>query len=254
MIQVHSSSAPSKCLFINCVINSFFQLFRCWNVLTTNMIFARVKKVWAIETARACCSLLLESQNTESQSPNICEFVPAPAFVYMLSNKEDRLCLMFTCWHIVYSPTLVSASWAPLSHRTSGCYITTAACLCERVQIFSAAALDIFCSGWGQLHVCPVSVPTGDCWPRRCGCLGRAGGAKLPVVAGVELRGPVLARHSALWSSRPGCGAAACGQLQRSFTVTEKAPTRAFSWLKVTTTAFTFKTLIMLNGHWSHGK
>ena len=29
----------------------------------------------------------------------------------------------------------------------------------------------------------------------------------------------------------------------RSFTITEKAPTRAFSWLKVPTSAFTFKTL-----------
>ena len=27
------------------------------------------------------------------------------------------------------------------------------------------------------------------------------------------------------------------------FTITEKAPTRAFSWLKVPTSAFTFKTL-----------
>ena len=29
----------------------------------------------------------------------------------------------------------------------------------------------------------------------------------------------------------------------RMFVITEKAPTRAFSWLKVATTAFTFKTL-----------
>ena len=36
-------------------------------------------------------------------------------------------------------------------------------------------------------------------------------------------------------------------------TITEKAPTRAFSWLKAATTAFTFKTLLrhtMLNGCW----
>ena len=30
----------------------------------------------------------------------------------------------------------------------------------------------------------------------------------------------------------------------RRFVITEKAPTRAFSWLKATTTAFTFKTLL----------
>ena len=31
---------------------------------------------------------------------------------------------------------------------------------------------------------------------------------------------------------------------QPVFTITEKAPTRAFSWLKVPTSAFTFKTLL----------
>ena len=30
----------------------------------------------------------------------------------------------------------------------------------------------------------------------------------------------------------------------RRFMITEKAPTRAFSWLKTATTAFTFKTLL----------
>ena len=30
----------------------------------------------------------------------------------------------------------------------------------------------------------------------------------------------------------------------RRFVITEKAPTRAFSWLKADTTAFTFKTLL----------
>ena len=30
----------------------------------------------------------------------------------------------------------------------------------------------------------------------------------------------------------------------RKFIITEKAPTRAFSWLKAATTAFTFKTLL----------
>ena len=30
---------------------------------------------------------------------------------------------------------------------------------------------------------------------------------------------------------------------QRVFTITEKAPSRAFSWLKAPTSAFTFKTL-----------
>ena len=34
-------------------------------------------------------------------------------------------------------------------------------------------------------------------------------------------------------------------------TITEKAPTRAFSWLKVATTAFTFKTLLRQLRHYA---
>ena len=48
-----------------------------------------------------------------------------------------------------------------------------------------------------------------------------------------------------------GCGLVGCGELSRAskksirrFVITEKAPTRAFSWLKAATTAFTFKTLL----------
>ena len=43
----------------------------------------------------------------------------------------------------------------------------------------------------------------------------------------------------------------------RRFVITEKAPTRAFFWLKAATTAFTFKTLLkdtMLNRCWPYGK
>ena len=35
------------------------------------------------------------------------------------------------------------------------------------------------------------------------------------------------------------------------FTITEKAPTRAFSWLKAATTAFTFKTLLRHYAKWA---
>ena len=37
----------------------------------------------------------------------------------------------------------------------------------------------------------------------------------------------------------------------RRFVITEKAPTRAFSWLKVVTTAFTFKTLLRHYAKWA---
>ena len=36
-------------------------------------------------------------------------------------------------------------------------------------------------------------------------------------------------------------------KVREDFTITEKAPTRAFSWLKVPTKSFTFKTLL---GHY----
>ena len=46
--------------------------------------------------------------------------------------------------------------------------------------------------------------------------------------------------------SRPmhGAGTSASKRSIRRFVITEKAPTRAFSWLKAATTAFTFKTLL----------
>ena len=37
----------------------------------------------------------------------------------------------------------------------------------------------------------------------------------------------------------------------RRFVITEKAPTRAFSWLKAATTAFTFRTLLRLYAKWA---
>ena len=38
---------------------------------------------------------------------------------------------------------------------------------------------------------------------------------------------------------------------QSVFTITEKAPTRAFSWLKVPTSTFTFKTLLRHYAKWA---
>ena len=48
-------------------------------------------------------------------------------------------------------------------------------------------------------------------------------------------------------AARPGLGWVAVSASKssiRRFVITEKAPTRAFSWLKAATTAFTFKTLL----------
>merc|ERR1711986_46394 len=54
------------------------------------------------------------------------------------------------------------------------------------------------------------------------------------------------------WGGEEGVGPAAVSKCFkklhpnciRRFVITEKAPTRAFSWLKAATTAFTFKTLL----------
>ena len=40
-------------------------------------------------------------------------------------------------------------------------------------------------------------------------------------------------------------------QKHEDFTITEKAPTRTFSWLKVPTSAFTFKTLLRHYAKWA---
>ena len=69
---------------------------------------------------------------------------------------------------------------------------------------------------------------------------------------------------SELWELRPslprccdGCeNNSAWKSSIRRFVITEKAPTRAFSWLKAATTTFTFKTLLRhyANGTLTHGK
>ena len=49
------------------------------------------------------------------------------------------------------------------------------------------------------------------------------------------------------WRRKEGAGVVLCSAPsvpQPVFTITEKAPTRAFSWLKEPTSAFTFKTLL----------
>ena len=46
------------------------------------------------------------------------------------------------------------------------------------------------------------------------------------------------------WSGGAHCAGSAPKSSIRRFVITDKAPTRAFSWLKAATTAFTFKTLL----------
>ena len=49
----------------------------------------------------------------------------------------------------------------------------------------------------------------------------------------------------------PVTKAGAQTKVRKDFTITEKAPTRAFSWLKVANTTFTFKTLLRQYAKWA---
>ena len=63
-----------------------------------------------------------------------------------------------------------------------------------------------------------------------------------PLVMRDTAQCPMVPAH---WRQHTGhCSSAPHTALQQSCTITEKAPTRAFSWLKAATTAFTFKTLL----------
>ena len=58
-----------------------------------------------------------------------------------------------------------------------------------------------------------------------------------------QKRSGVVKRLSALgWTTKTVEDSASKSSIRR-FVITEKGPTRAFSWLKAATTAFTFKTL-----------
>ena len=62
-------------------------------------------------------------------------------------------------------------------------------------------------------------------------------------------RGAGLVAGGGEWSSLVLCSAPSVSQ--SVFTITEKAPTRAFSWLKAPSSAFTFKTLLRHYAKWA---
>ena len=71
--------------------------------------------------------------------------------------------------------------------------------------------------------------------------LGQARGERRGQVPGPPARpGHGAGTHEV---ASPFCISASKSSI-RMFVITEKAPTRAFSWLKAATTAFTFKTLL----------
>ena len=58
-------------------------------------------------------------------------------------------------------------------------------------------------------------------------------------------------QHSKLVAEQSTAVCSASKSSIRRFVITEKAPTRAFSWLKAATTAFTFKTLLRHYAKWA---
>ena len=115
----------------------------------------------------------------------------------------------------------------------------------------AAAALAAVIPGAGLL--CPALYTTSQLVPDVAVC--HVAGAVCLLQQTLNLldthleAGPVLGQlHQSEWvtRSRDGVSASASKSSIRRFVITEKAPTRAFSWLKeaTTTTAFTFKTLL----------
>ena len=68
--------------------------------------------------------------------------------------------------------------------------------------------------------------------------------------AGAAVRGPTQTRSSSVSLTANVITSASKSSIRR-FVITEKAPTRAFSWLKAPTSAFTFKTLLRHYGKWA---
>ena len=93
---------------------------------------------------------------------------------------------------------------------------------------------NIFLSSLNILaEVCWCCSPWG-CWARRrLSCM--------------SMRTMTLSARTSISATSPTCsgtGTRASKSSIRRFVITEKAPTKAFSWLKAATTAFTFKTLL----------
>ena len=92
-----------------------------------------------------------------------------------------------------------------------------------------------------ELHSSSAHKYLCKCSTKRRGRAGwRCGGVDLRVQQFSPWRRPAAEQQSSAQCPRPSASKSSI----RRFVITEKAPTRAFSWLKAATTAFTFKTLL----------
>ena len=113
-----------------------------------------------------------------------------------------------------------------------------------RMDLF--VALILRCSPLTGSCCQPTAPCCGGCWrawtrwPPSCSCSG-AGARRWPASSPSSTPAPSPSRGQ---RSPASSGSSASKSCNRRFVITEKAPTRAFSWVKAATTAFTFKTLL----------
>ena len=142
------------------------------------------------------------------------------------------------CWHRQMRGHVASLRWQPIWHRDTSCS------LCNVRGHVGEEARD---------HQTQIS---GCCSSQNISSTSIFGAYKQPETILEYLRGAAKT-STRFWY--PAAGASNCADtsawkssIQR-FIITEKAPTRAFSWLKAATAAFTFKTHLR-HRHWPHGE
>ena len=144
-----------------------------------------------------------------------------------------RVSIMFKTWHEVSFPT-----WS----LSKLCYLMLCKCphstcglaLCPRRPRLFWMMED---GGWEVLPGEELTIHWLWLWCYHCSAFPRG------VLTAHLRRAPVPPGQRATIGSAPGRTTSAWKSSIRRFVITEKAPTRAFSWLKAATTAFTFKTL-----------
>ena len=104
--------------------------------------------------------------------------------------------------------------------------------LVEKVHVLYVGTLSEYCTGLSSTPslVKPGRQVCSGIYVSACNLFARPAAAQQPDRA---------AAGTKIWPHERSSDTAAIG-----FTITKKAPTRAFSWLKAPTSAFTFKTLL----------
>ena len=107
------------------------------------------------------------------------------------------------------------------------------------------AEADLEAGGWEVLPGEELTIHWLWLWCYHCSAFPRG------VLTAHLRRAPVPPGQRATIGSAPGRTTSAWKSSIRRFVITEKVPTRAFSWLEAATTAFTFKTLLRHYAKWA---